>query len=189
MDTDRQGRRGNRRQTGWWLAAVVVIASVGCGAPTLPDDSDADSEFNIAGQILPGEWRVLNEPAIFRFDEQGIPVEISNPDDPNDWKTNIEFGTSRRIETPIGALDFVFEPGRPKIDSRTGEASFSALGIGTNINALGIPIIGSGYATAVFTGSYDANTGELTGTIRYEVFYEAISIYADEDAYTLIKIQ
>jgi hypothetical protein len=179
-------RRGNMLKA---LSTIGVLAATAC-APPVPGDPDAvDSVYNIAKQILPGEWEVLDEPVVFRFDSNGIPVEISNVEDPDDWKTNLEFGTSRRISTPVGALDFVFDPGRPLIDSRTGEAAFNAYGTGTNINALGIPVIGSGYATAEFTGFYDEDTGELTGTIRYEIFYQSVSIYKDQHDYILVKAE
>jgi len=153
------------------------------------EDSVTESQKeNIADIILPGYWEVEGETVIFHFDSRGIPVAISNYADPQDWKTNIEFGTPRRIEAPIGMLDIVFLPEEPYVSSTSGETTFAAYGTGTNIHFLFIPIPGEGSATFEFSGFYDDQTGELNGTIHYAVYYGPIHIISDELEYTLHKL-
>jgi len=172
------------------IVAALAAGAIGCGlgAPPVPSQSMGPG-LNIALDVLPGEWEVVGETVIFTFDERGTPIAISNYGDPEDWRTNVQFGTPQRIESPIGALDIVFEPGMPWIDSLTGEATFSASGTGRNIQVLFVPIPGEGYLTFLFEGQYDAATGELSGTITYEVFYGSLLVYSDADQqFTLRKI-
>ena len=164
----------------------LLIGLFGCAPPGIPGGSG--SENNIASEVLPGDWAVKEESVVFSFDSEGIPYAISNPEDPEDWRTNIEFGTGGRIETPVGALDMTFQPGEPVIDADTGEAFFGALGTGTNITVMGFPVLADGYATFEFNGQYNASEQQLTGDIVYEVFLGSVSVYTDSEDYTLEKV-
>ena len=164
-----------------FFAGCVPEANTDNSATELPKD-------NIAGSILPGNWEVEGETVIFHFDQRGIPVAISNYADPQDWRTNIEFGTPRRIEAPIGVLNIVFRPEDPYISGTNGEARFAANGTGTDIQVLFVPIPGEGHATFEFNGFYDAQTGQLSGTINYAVSYGTLHITSDELEYTLRKL-
>ncbi|MHC4445805.1 MAG: hypothetical protein ACYTBZ_20880 [Planctomycetota bacterium] len=179
------------KRLGYTTAIFCLVASVvGCFPEVPLGDSEVDVPgSNIASAVLPGNWEVVGEPVIFHFDDRGIPVSISNYEDPEDWRTNVEFGIPRRIEAPIGSLDIIFEPGQPFINSRTGEARFDASGTGSNIQFLFLPIPGQGHATFEFVGDYDFLTGELSGTIKYAVYYGSLLITQDENIYTLRKVR
>lgn len=173
------------------LAAWLPLCGCGVAPPASPDaGADQSPAGNIAPSDLPGAWEVVGEPVVFTFDQSGIPVAIRNTEAPNDWRTNIEFGTPQRIETPLGAADIVFEPGQPSIDGVTGEAKFDAVGTGSDIRFLFFAIPGEGRATFSFTGQYEAEADELTGTIDYAVYLGPTLIYSDQgQPYTLRKTQ
>lgn len=156
--------------------------------PPEPDPPVTPEPVNIAPIVLPGEWDVLGQPVVFTFDSRGIPVAIRNEADPNDFRTNVEFGESRRMSIPLGSLDASLAPGEPFIDEQTGEAHFAASAIGSNIVVLIIPIPGTGMATFEFTGRYDPVVQELAGVSRFAITYNGLLIYSDEvDEYVLKK--
>lgn len=168
------------------VASIAVL--IGCGpAPSMPSGASGPGN-NIALSVLPGEWQVINEPVIFQFDACGKPVAISNPADPNDWRTNVQFGSAGTITTPYGTVDITFTPGDPWVDDVNGVASFAAVGTASNINLI-VPLPGEGHATFLFEGHYDATTGLLDGVISYEVYYGTLLITSEANKpYTLEKI-
>jgi len=169
------------------LPLLIVVASGCTPAPAPIDPEPETSPANIAPQVLPGEWDVLGESVVFRFDERGIPTEIYNVADPLDWRTNVTFGGVQHLEAPVGSIDITYEPGEPYIDRQTGEARFEAYGTGRNLRVFLLPVPGEGYGTFRFTGTYDASAGTLEGTIEFAVFAGGITLYSDAQQRTLRK--
>jgi len=169
------------------VLAGVGLSIGGCGIEATPPSPIEAT--NIAAEVLPGDWEVVGEAVVLHFDETGLPVSITNYEDPDDWRTNIAFGLPSRIELPEGEADIVFELGAPFVDADTGEARFDATGTADNIRLFFLPIPGGGSATFEFVGTYDAEKNELQGTIAYEVFYGKLSIYVEEgELFTLTKV-
>jgi hypothetical protein len=171
------------------VTACLLLLLSGCPAVvTTPPATEPPPSGNIAAQVLPGRWRVVGEPIVYTFDAAGLPASITNVDDPQDWRTNLQFGQDQRLIAPFGSLNATFYPGEPSIDAATGEARFSAVAVGSNIELLALPVPGEGHANYEFTGHYDAATGQLSGSNKFEVYYGQLMIYSDVvDKYVLQK--
>ena len=103
------------------LAWFVLLSGCAAREPLPPEEPPATR--NIASQVLPGQWQVVDESVVFTFDDQGIPLSIRNDADPQDSRTNVVFGEPATIAAPIGRIDIVFLPTEPSIDEQTGEAA------------------------------------------------------------------